>query len=97
VKVGVVDTGIDNKHPDLAPNYKGGFNAVDPAAEPFDDQGHGSHVAGTIGAARGNGGVAGVAPKASLYAIKVLDAEGGGTPSTIVDGIEWAAKPGDSW
>ncbi|MBI4346423.1 MAG: S8 family peptidase [Elusimicrobia bacterium] len=91
-RVGVIDTGIDMKHPDLAANYKGGFNFVDPAADPFDDQGHGTHVAGTIAGAKNGIGVAGVAPKASLYGIKVLDADGGGTPTTIVDGIEWAAQ-----
>lgn len=93
-KVGVIDTGIDMKHPDLASNYKGGANFVDPTAEPFDDQGHGTHVAGTIAGAKNGIGVAGVAPKASLYAIKVLDADGGGSPSTIVDGIAWAAENG---
>ena len=92
VKVGVIDTGIDSKHPDLAANYKGGVNIVDSSADPMDDNGHGSHVAGTIAAVKDGKGVVGVAPEASLYAIKVLDADGGGTPDAIVDGLQWAAE-----
>jgi subtilisin len=92
VKVAVIDTGVDYTHPDLAPNYKGGYNAVDPAAQPMDDQGHGTHVAGTIAAVRDNKGVAGVAPSADLYAVKVLDKNGSGQYSWIVAGIEWAIE-----
>jgi len=93
VKVAVIDTGIDYTHPDLAANYKGGINIVAPEAQPLDDQGHGTHVAGTIAAVRG-GSVVGVAPEASLYAVKVLDKDGGGTASDIVEGITWATEHG---
>jgi subtilisin len=100
VKVAVVDTGIDYNHPAIAANVKGGFNAVDEKnpTDFMDDQGHGSHVSGTIagvyngGAGAGGSGVIGVAPKASLYGVKVLDAEGGGSYSTIISGIEWCVK-----
>lgn len=92
VKVAVIDTGVDFNHPDLAPNYKGGYNAVDPAAAPLDDQGHGTHVAGTIAAVRDSKGVAGVAPAADLYAVKVLDKNGSGQYSWIIAGIEWAIE-----
>ena len=100
VKVAVIDTGIDYKHAALAANVKGGFNAVDEKNPDnfMDDQGHGSHVSGTIagvynnGSGAGGSGVIGVAPKASLYGVKVLDAEGGGSYSTIIAGIEWAVK-----
>lgn len=92
VKVAVIDTGIDYSHPDLAPNYKGGYNAVTGSADPLDDQGHGTHVAGTIAAVRDNKGVAGVAPAADLYAVKVLDKNGSGQYSWIVSGIEWAIE-----
>ncbi|MDD5210481.1 MAG: S8 family peptidase [Elusimicrobiales bacterium] len=92
IKVAVIDTGIDYTHPDLAPNYKGGYNAVDPAAMPLDDQGHGTHVAGTIGAVRDSKGVAGVAPSVDLYAVKVLDKNGSGQYSWIIAGIEWAIE-----
>jgi subtilisin family serine protease len=92
VKVAVIDTGIDYTHPDLAANYKGGWNAVTGTGDPKDDQGHGTHVAGTIAAARDGSGVAGVAPAAELYAVKVLDKNGSGQYSWIIAGIEWAIE-----
>ncbi len=90
VRVAIIDTGIDYNHPDLKPNYKGGYNAVKQNNDPLDDQGHGTHVAGTIGAVRDLKGVAGVAPKAELYSAKVLDSSGSGQYSWIIDGIQWA-------
>ncbi|MHB0997078.1 MAG: S8 family peptidase [Elusimicrobiales bacterium] len=94
VKVAVIDTGIDYTHPDLAPVYKGGYNAVTGGTDPKDDQGHGTHVSGTVAAARDLKGVVGVAPKVDLYVAKVLDKNGSGQYSWIVDGIEWAIKNG---
>ena len=94
VKVAIVDTGIDFNHPDLAAHYAGGYNAVSTGTLPMDDHGHGTHVAGTIGAIRDVKGVAGVAPNAKLYAVKVLDANGSGSYSNVVDGIQWAADNG---
>lgn len=92
VKVAVIDTGINYNHPDLSANYAGGYNAINPSAAPLDDQGHGTHVAGTIAAVRNGTGVAGVAPKAKLYAVKVLGSNGSGSFSAIISGIEWATK-----
>ncbi|MEK7383589.1 MAG: S8 family peptidase, partial [Elusimicrobiota bacterium] len=57
-----------------------------------DDNGHGTHVAGTIAALRDGKGVVGVAPKARLYAVKVLDKDGGGGLSSIIKGLIWAGK-----
>ena len=95
VKVAVIDTGVDGTHPDLAANYAGGYNAVEPGAEQKDDHGHGTHVAGTIAGSGNEGkGALGVAPRARLYGIKVLNAEGGGTNAVIVDGIAWAVNNG---
>ena len=94
VKVAIIDTGMDFTHPDLAPHYKGGWNAVTPGASPMDDQGHGTHVSGTIGAVKDLKGVVGVAPEADLYAVKVLDKNGSGQYSWIVAGIEWAVNNG---
>ncbi len=93
-RVAVIDTGIDPTHPELAGVVAGGFNAVNPAApgDYTDDQGHGTHVAGTIAAARNGEGVVGVAPGAKLYGVKVLDKEGNGDYSTIIAGIDWAVK-----
>jgi subtilisin len=95
VKVAVVDTGIDCGHPDLAPNCVYGANfAAKGNKLAFDDHGHGTHVAGII-AARDNGfGVIGVAPEATLYAVKVLDNTGSGSWSAVASGIVWAVKNG---
>src|SRR5258706_14779404 len=67
VKVGIIDTGIDYNHPDLAANYVGGWDFVNNNADPFDDNKHGTHVAGTIAARDDDAGVVGMAPQASLY------------------------------
>lgn len=90
VKVAVIDTGIDLFHPDLAPNIKGGFNTINHKASFTDDNGHGTHVAGTIAAADNDIGVIGVAPKADLYAVKVLDKTGTGRISDVIEGIQWS-------
>jgi len=90
VKVAVVDTGIYLTHPDLAANIKGSYNAINPKKSGNDDNGHGTHVAGIIAALDNNIGVVGVAPKASLYAVKVLSASGSGTLASLVKGIQWS-------
>lgn len=92
IKVGILDTGIDLNHPDLAANVKGGINIVNPSAPPQDDNGHGTHVSGVIGAVNNHKGIVGVAPAVSLYAIKVLDRNGTGTLTTLVKGIEWCIR-----
>ena len=92
VKVGVIDTGMDYNHPDLKPNYAGGYNIVKQNNDPMDDHGHGTHVAGTIAAVRDLKGVVGVAPKVKLYAVKALDSNGSGQYSWIIDGIQWAVN-----
>ncbi len=90
VKVAVVDTGIDLTHPDLSANIKGGYNAINPSKSAKDDNGHGTHVAGTIAASNNGIGVIGVAPQAELYAVKVLDRRGSGWVSDIIEGLDWA-------
>jgi subtilisin len=92
--VAVIDTGIDLGHGDL--NAVDGKNCV--AAGPAqDDEGHGTHVAGTIGARNDGSGVVGVAPGTKLYAVKVLDGRGEGTWSQIICGIDWVtATRGDA-
>ena len=94
VTVAVVDTGIDLTHPDLAANIAGGYNAIDPAKSANDDNGHGSHVAGTIAGVDNTVGVLGVAPRASLLAVKVLDRRGSGYYSDIIEGIQWSVNNG---
>lgn len=92
VKVAVVDSGINYEHPDLKPNYAGGINCVKEGNPPLDDNGHGTHVAGIIAGAFNNSGIIGIAPKASLYSVKVMRRDGYGKHSDILKGIEWCVK-----
>lgn len=95
ITVAVVDTGIDADHPDLKSNILGGVNFV-PTGRKVDpnrwndDNGHGTHVAGTIAAVDNSIGVIGVAPNVGLYAVKVLDRKGSGYLDWVISGIEWA-------
>lgn len=89
VRVAVVDSGIDLTHPDLAANIKGGVNVLDSSKSYDDDNGHGTHVAGIIGAENNTIGVVGVAPGADLYAVKILNAEGWCYLGDIFAGLEW--------
>jgi len=91
--VAVLDTGIDYTHPDLGGRFGRGAKVVDGYdfvngdADPRDDNGHGTHVAGIIA---GEGTRTGVAPKAELTAYKVLDSSGDGYESTVIAGLEAA-------
>ena len=84
IKVAVIDSGVDYNHPDLAANYAGGADFTSADNDPMDDQGHGTHVAGTIAALMNNltgdpaaeEGVVGVAPNALILAYKVCFADG---------------------
>ena len=96
VKVAIIDTGIDYSHKDLDANYRGGYDFVNTDTDPMDDNGHGTHVAGTV-AAEDNDidtSVVGVAPEAALYALKVLDETGGGYWSDVIAAIEWSVDNG---
>jgi len=89
ITVAVIDTGIDLAHPDLG-GTTSGVNCVTSGSPAQDDNGHGTHVAGTIAARDANGlGIAGVAPSANLVAVKVLDAAGGGTWESVICGVEY--------
>jgi subtilisin family serine protease len=92
VKVAVIDTGIDCNHPDLKANCAGGYNAFDSGKSTMDDNEHGTHVAGTIAGILDGKGVVGVAPKARLYAVKVLDKDGSGGLTSIIKGLIWAGN-----
>jgi subtilisin family serine protease len=94
IKVGIIDTGISNKHPDLKANIKGGVNTINPRKSWNDDNGHGSHVAGIVAAIDNTIGVIGVGPDIDLYAIKVLNASGSGYLSDVIEGIQWAIANG---
>lgn len=88
VGVAVIDTGIDLTHPDLASAIVAQKNCVS-NKNANDDNGHGTHVAGTIGARNNTIGVVGVAPQVGLIAVKVLNSQGSGTWSQIICGIDW--------
>ncbi|HEX2192557.1 MAG TPA: S8 family serine peptidase [Acidimicrobiales bacterium] len=98
VLIGIVDTGVESSHPDLAGKVVGsavclGGPCRDGGAE--DDNGHGTEVAGIVTAVRGNGrGIAGVAPEAKLLVAKSLDATGAGRVDDINAGIRWAVDRG---
>ncbi|MEQ1919381.1 MAG: S8 family peptidase, partial [Elusimicrobiota bacterium] len=92
VKVAVIDTGIDPNHPDLT--VAGGRNSLAKNDQWADDHAHGTHCAGIIAAAMNDKLVVGVAPKAVLYAVKVLTKEGSGDMFAIMDGIMWTAQNG---
>jgi subtilisin len=95
IDIAILDTGIDSIHPNLDDNYMGGYDFVNIDDDPIDDNGHGTLVAGIV-AAEGNGeGLIGVAPEASLYVAKVLDATGRGDVSSVIAGIDWAIKLND--
>jgi len=117
VIVGVIDSGVDYHHPDLAANiwtHPGeipdngidddgngyvddvhGWDFTNDDNDPFDDNGHGTHVAGTVGAVGDNGrGVTGVAWKVSIVPLKFIAADGFGTTADAVAAIEYATSIG---
>lgn len=87
IKIAILDTGI-NPHNDL--QISGGVSYKSYTKSYNDDNGHGTHMAGIIGAKNNSFGSVGVAPDALLYAVKVLDKEGKGEIDTLIKGIEWS-------
>lgn len=93
--VAVVDTGVDQTHPDLQGRVTSGIDLVNRGTPPDDPNGHGTLVAGVIAATAGNAiGGAGVAPVAVIMPVRVLDAAGNGTSREVAEGIRWAAANG---
>jgi subtilisin family serine protease len=89
INVAVIDTGIDYRHPDLAAAYAGGRNIIKNTDDPLDDDGHGTHVSGTIAATNNDIGVLGVSPKVRLWSVKMLDGQGNGTTEGMIKAIDW--------
>ncbi|GHE50061.1 S8 family peptidase [Streptomyces vinaceus] len=83
----VIDTGIRTTHKDFGGRATSGFDAVDNDDKADDGNGHGTHVAGTIA-----GTAHGVAKKAKLVAVRVLDDNGSGTTEQVVAGIDWVTQ-----
>ncbi|GAB3411143.1 S8 family serine peptidase [Flindersiella endophytica] len=94
--VAILDSGIDTTHPDLTGKVAAGQSFVDGEPGYADHFGHGTHVASTIAgsAAASDGKYKGVAPAATLLAGKVLDDSGNGSMSSVIAGMEWAARQG---
>ncbi len=93
IRIGILDTGIDYNHSDLGEGFKvvGGYDYVNGDEDPMDDHGHGTYIAG-IAAADGDS-LRGVAPKAQLYAYKVLTHNGSGWNSNIITAIGRTLDP----
>ncbi|TMJ96567.1 MAG: peptidase S8 [Actinobacteria bacterium] len=95
VVIAVLDTGVDSHLADLSGRVLSGYDFVNNDSNPNDDQGHGTAVAGVLGAHTNNGeGQAGMCWTCSLLPVKVLDEHNDGTTSTIAEGIVWAVDHG---
>ena len=104
IVVGIVDTGVDYTHPDLVANVWSnpggiggcaagthGYNAIAKTCDPLDDNNHGTHVSGTIGAVGNNGvGVVGVNWQTQIMGLKFLDSTGSGTTADAITAIDYA-------
>jgi subtilisin len=91
IRIGVIDTGIDYSHPDLQSAIGGGINLINRHMLPIDDNGHGTHISGTI-AASARHGMTGIAPYATIYAVKAFDHNGTSYVTDIVKGIDWCVR-----
>ncbi|MBI6546475.1 MAG: peptidase S8 [Cyanobacteria bacterium NC_groundwater_1444_Ag_S-0.65um_54_12] len=94
IRVAVIDTGIAATHLDLSGQVVESQTFVSGTTTGDDDNGHGTHVAGTIAALNGGGQVVGLAPTTKLMAVKVLNSSGSGNWSSIASGIVWATDHG---
>lgn len=95
VKIAVIDTGVDYIHPELAGKVELGWDYVDDDADPMDEQGHGTHVAGAAAGIADNGtGIAGMAPDATILAMRALDQQGSGYYSWIASAITTSVDRG---
>lgn len=92
VHVAVIDTGLDYTHRDLRPSASFGYNVLQPHLPPFDDNGHGTHIAGTIAASNRRFGLTGVAPDAIIHPVKAFDDSGSATTQDIIRALEWAIE-----
>ncbi|HBT49004.1 MAG: Subtilisin-like serine protease [Caldanaerobacter subterraneus] len=97
ITIAIIDTGIDGNHVDLSGGKIIGWkDFINNKTTPYDDNGHGTHVASiAAGTGAGNSLYKGVAPDALLVGIKVLDANGSGSMSTVTAGIDWAVQNKD--
>ena len=95
----IIDTGVDLDHPDLNVDAAQGYDFINEDAYADDDNGHGSHCAGTVAGISNDIGVVGVAANATIVPVKVLDRRGSGAYSVIIAGVDFVAAnatPGDA-
>jgi subtilisin family serine protease len=92
IRIGVIDTGIDYLHPDLRGRISRGINLLHRSLLPADDNGHGTHISGTIAASNQDSGLVGVAPHAVIHPVKAFDQNGTAYVSDIVLGIDWCVR-----
>jgi len=93
--VAVLDTGVDLTHPDLVDNLVEGFNLIDPKKPPQDDHGHGTMIAGVLGASGKNpNGITGILKQVRIMPIKVMRNDGKGGSADVAKGIRLAVDEG---
>jgi subtilisin family serine protease len=93
--VAILDTGVATDHPEFAGRILPGHNFVANNNDPYDDNGHGTHVAGIAGAMGNNGkGIAGISWQSKILPVKVLNGEGQGSTYDFAQGIRWAVDNG---
>ncbi len=92
VRVGIIDTGADLKHVDLADAIMDAASFVPNVSTAYDDNGHGTHIAGIVGARINGTGVVGVAPECELYIAKAFDKNGNSSFPAIQKSVEWMIK-----
>jgi serine protease len=95
VRVGIIDTGIDLRHPDLQAAYRGGWDFVHDDNLPEEEAqggafGHGTRMAGVIAGSDNGFGVVGAAPGVSLFVLKIFPRDGGALTSNVIRAVEWA-------
>jgi len=93
VTVGILDTGIDANHPDLVGRTLAFKDFINNKTEAYDDHGHGTHVAGTIGGGNTSGLAIGLAPNCKYVVGKIFGSSGSSTEEAILAGMEWIADP----
>ncbi len=96
IGIAIVDTGL-SPHPDYRSRIIGWYDTIHKSAHPYDDSGHGSHVAGIAAGngSRSKGLYTGIAPSANLIGVKVLNQKGNGTIPDIMKGLNWILKNKD--